>query len=112
MEWRVVERLVMNRNRDLTLVDLFPHMSQVHQLRRHCQKIGHPILGNLKYGFERDDSTLSAEWTTNHTEPLSLMLVAVHLKLSHPDAHFKARSMRTDPDALSGSWTFAAADQS
>jgi RluA family pseudouridine synthase len=100
-EWRVVERL----NRNLTLLDLFPHTGRVHQLRRHCQKLGHPIVGDPQYGSERDDAALSAD----QTESLSLMLAAVDLKLSHPEAQYAARI--TDQDD-SESWAFAAADQS
>jgi 23S rRNA-/tRNA-specific pseudouridylate synthase len=149
-EWRVVERLVLysndadanNANRNLTLVDLFPHTGRKHQLRRHCRKMGHPIVGDPRYGLERDDAALSASLsasaststtttsttTTSKTTttaaageqpplpppPLSLMLAAVDLKLAHPEAHYAARTRRTDPDVdmdvdnSGSSWAFAA----
>jgi 23S rRNA-/tRNA-specific pseudouridylate synthase len=118
--WQVVERLSYDLNQStsndvnchtqLTLVDLFPHTGRMHQLRRHCRKIGHPIVGDPQYGLERDDAALSTHMTSGPEEqepviPVSLMLAAVDLKLSHPEAHYKARTI--DPD-VSGSWAFAA----
>jgi 23S rRNA-/tRNA-specific pseudouridylate synthase len=112
-EWKVVERLVYthaNANHSLTLVDLFPHTGRQHQLRRHCRKMGYPIVGDPRYGLERDDARMSAHadatsTTPGEPQPVALMLAAVDLQLSHPSAHYVARTV--DPDG-SGSWAFAA----
>jgi 23S rRNA-/tRNA-specific pseudouridylate synthase len=125
-EWKVIERLVYtnasannaDHNYNLTLVDLFPHTGRKHQLRRHCRKIGYPIVGDPRYGLERDDAALAlsihhADTATSGTtvagEPvqLSLMLAAVDLKLLHPEAHYVARTRSVDPNAT-GSWAFDA----
>jgi 23S rRNA pseudouridine1911/1915/1917 synthase len=118
--WRVAERLSYDLNPtsnsdchtqlNLTLVDLFPHTGRMHQLRRHCRKIGHPIVGDPQYGLERDDAALIAHTILACPEqepviPVSLMLAAVDLQLSHPEAHYKARTI--DPE-VSRSWAFAA----
>ena len=34
----------------LTTVDLWPHTGRKHQLRQHMAHLGHPILGDDKYG--------------------------------------------------------------
>lgn len=45
-EYRVVELLA----RKLSWLELFPLTGRTHQLRVHCQYIGHPIIGDGKYG--------------------------------------------------------------
>jgi hypothetical protein len=37
----------------VTTVDLWPHTGRLHQLRRHMALIGHPILGDVKYWFNK-----------------------------------------------------------
>ena len=54
---------------------LRPHTGRTHQLRAHMQVLGHPILGDRKYGDERS-STVSAG--------LKLQLHARRLELPHP----------------------------
>ena len=54
---------------------LSPHTGRTHQLRAHMLAIGHPILGDPKYGDER-----SAELTAD----LKLQLHARRLDLPHP----------------------------
>ncbi|MCS7219873.1 MAG: RNA pseudouridine synthase [Anaerolineae bacterium] len=44
-EFRVLERLAA-----YTLVELHPRTGRRHQLRAHCYSIGHPIVGDLRYG--------------------------------------------------------------
>lgn len=41
---------VLRRHRGVTLIDLFPKTGRTHQLRVHMSHIGHPILGDDKYG--------------------------------------------------------------
>jgi tRNA pseudouridine65 synthase/23S rRNA pseudouridine1911/1915/1917 synthase len=57
----------------LTLVDLFPTTGRTHQLRIHMASIGHPIVGDQKYG------------TLGHIlKGKGLFLAAVELRLMHP----------------------------
>lgn len=41
---------VIKRYKGVTLVDLFPKTGRTHQLRVHMKYLGHPILGDDKYG--------------------------------------------------------------
>lgn len=65
-DWRVI-----TRGRGWTQLELTPHTGRSHQLRVHCEAIGHPILGDPLYG---DDSTQAPR----------LMLHAESLRITHP----------------------------
>ncbi len=54
---------------------LAPHTGRTHQLRAHMLAIGHPILGDPKYGDERSAAL---------SEGLKLQLHARRLNLPHP----------------------------
>lgn len=77
--FRVIERfnqrLKDGRSLPLTRVQLMPETGRTHQLRLHCQHLGHPIWGCDLYG--------GREWPG--TEQTSrLMLHASELRLVHP----------------------------
>lgn len=72
---RVNQRLKDGRSLPLTRVQLMPETGRTHQLRLHCQHLGHPIWGCDLYG--------GREWPG--TEQTSrLMLHASELRLVHP----------------------------
>ena len=48
--FRVVERIDKGKELPLTRVELIPETGRTHQLRIHCQQLGHPILGCDLYG--------------------------------------------------------------
>ncbi|EWG75160.1 MULTISPECIES: RluA family pseudouridine synthase [unclassified Enterobacter] len=48
--YRVVERFYQRTGLPLTRVKLIPETGRTHQLRIHCQQLGHPILGCDLYG--------------------------------------------------------------
>jgi len=50
---------VIKRNHGLTLVALFPKTGRTHQLRVHLSYLGHPILGDDKYGTKNNFSRLA-----------------------------------------------------
>ena len=56
---------------------LRPHTGRTHQLRAHMLAIGHPILGDPKYGDEASDQI---------SEGLKLQLHARRISLPHPSA--------------------------
>ncbi|MCK6828549.1 RluA family pseudouridine synthase [Enterobacter cloacae] len=73
--YRVVERLHQNAAMPLTRVELTPETGRTHQLRIHCQLLGHPILGCDLYG--------GRAWPGSGTTP-RLMLHASKLNFIHP----------------------------
>ncbi|WP_368543365.1 RluA family pseudouridine synthase [Enterobacter soli] len=83
--YRVVERFIQDNGLPLTRVELTPETGRTHQLRIHCQHLGHPILGCDLYG----GLTLPG---TGHTP--RLMLHASGLDFVHPVSgeEVKARS--------------------
>ena len=48
--YQVVERFYQETGLPLTRVELTPETGRTHQLRIHCQQLGHPILGCDLYG--------------------------------------------------------------
>ncbi len=73
--YRVMERLYQNREVPVTRVELSPETGRTHQLRLHCQQLGHPILGCDLYG----GLTLPGTGATPR-----LMLHASELNFIHP----------------------------
>jgi len=50
---------VLKRNHQLTLLELTPFTGRTHQLRVHLSFIGHPILGDRKYGRDNKFSRMA-----------------------------------------------------
>ncbi|MCK7258179.1 RluA family pseudouridine synthase [Enterobacter asburiae] len=73
--YRVVERFYQETGLPLTRVELSPETGRTHQLRIHCQRLGHPILGCDLYGGL---DVPGAEGTPR------LMLHASELNFIHP----------------------------
>ncbi|MBE6612008.1 MAG: RluA family pseudouridine synthase [Ruminococcaceae bacterium] len=46
---------VLEENRDLSLIEVELVTGRTHQIRAHMSSIGHPLLGDGKYGINRDD---------------------------------------------------------
>ena len=51
--FRIIQTLYSKRFIHLNLLELIPKTGRRHQLRKHLAEIGHPILGDQKYGTER-----------------------------------------------------------
>ncbi len=49
---------VIDEKRDLSLVEVELITGRTHQIRAHFSSIGHPLLGDGKYGINRDDKKL------------------------------------------------------
>ncbi|MFU2174430.1 RluA family pseudouridine synthase [Klebsiella grimontii] len=73
--YRVVERLRYQDSVPVTRVQLTPETGRTHQLRIHCQQLGHPILGCDLYGGLQLPGTEQAP---------RLMLHASELHFVHP----------------------------
>jgi RluA family pseudouridine synthase len=72
-EFRRVSVVPSLRYETLSLVDLFPITGRTHQLRIHMASIGHPVLGDARYG--REGMILRGK---------GLFLSAVELIFKHP----------------------------
>lgn len=70
----LTEFKVLKRFKGLTLLEVRPKTGRTHQIRVHLRHIGHPIVGDEKYG--RRGQTIKTR----------LMLHALSLKLWHPRA--------------------------
>ncbi|MBQ2927678.1 MAG: RluA family pseudouridine synthase [Oscillospiraceae bacterium] len=71
--WRVLER-----QGQVSRLELQPVTGRTHQLRVHCAYMGHPILGDPQYGSEESQS-FSEKLGLNHQ-----MLCAKRLEFLHP----------------------------
>ena len=71
--YRAVAHTRSLRTEWLSTVDLWPETGRTHQLRRHAQHLGHPVLGDELYG--RDGCVLRGQ---------GLFLWALELELVHP----------------------------
>ncbi|MFY9994995.1 MAG: RluA family pseudouridine synthase [Leclercia sp.] len=86
--YRVVERLYREPEGPLTRVELTPETGRTHQLRIHCQQLGHPILGCDLYGGLLPPGT-------EHTP--RLMLHASELHFVHPVSGEKMAARHASP---------------
>ncbi|ANI28946.1 pseudouridylate synthase [Yersinia entomophaga] len=90
--YRVVERfyreLEDGRLLPLTRVRLIPETGRTHQLRIHCQQLGHPILGCDLYGGLRLPGT---------EQTARLMLHASELHFVHPISQELIKARHTSP---------------
>ena len=50
---------VLKRGESYTVVQLFPKTGRMHQLRVHMASLGHPIVGDKKYGSRRKEGDVS-----------------------------------------------------
>lgn len=64
-----------------SLLDLRPITGRKHQLRRHLNRISHPIIGDVNYG-DRHHNHLFAQWLGYHR----LYLAACQLQFRHPSS--------------------------
>ena len=65
----------------LSTVDLYPVTGRRHQLRKHLQLVGHPILGDVRYAHAR-------LWPERVGGEVRLFLWALHVAFPHPRSAF------------------------
>jgi RluA family pseudouridine synthase len=70
-EYKPLENISSEKS-ETTIVHLFPKTGRTHQLRKHMAYIGHPIIGDFKYG------------KNNLSNAAQLMLCATNLTFTHP----------------------------
>jgi 23S rRNA pseudouridine955/2504/2580 synthase len=67
------------QNRDASLVEVEIETGRTHQIRRHFEAIGHPVVGDAKYGDFPFNRRAKAEWGQKR-----MFLHAARLGLPHP----------------------------
>jgi tRNA pseudouridine65 synthase len=80
-------------DRTLSLVKADPKSGRLHQIRRHLDGIGFPILGDEKYGDARANQEAKKAFGVTRA-----LLSAVELSFQHPGS-FRPVTFRTHPDA-------------
>lgn len=58
-DWVAINHTLTKHSGWITTVDAFPHTGRNHQIRRHLDSVGHPILGDPDYWFTRGRRTSS-----------------------------------------------------
>lgn len=87
---------VIERFKDLTVLRILPKTGRTHQIRVHLAYIGHPILGDIRYGgsslikrqalhaktigFKHPSSGRYMEWTSQLPQDMELFLENIDLK--------------------------------
>jgi RluA family pseudouridine synthase len=77
----------IRKERGATLVEIRPHTGRFHQIRRHFDSIGHPIVGDPLYGNPE-------QWSGFFKGTPRLMLQAESVELIHPK-HGRELRIRT-----------------
>lgn len=67
-----------------SLLKLMPETGRMHQLRKHMNKINHPIVGDYKYGDRFHNRMFETEFNCNY-----LFLHAYQIEFTHPLTHQK-----------------------
>ncbi len=67
------------QNRDASLVEVEIETGRTHQIRRHFESVGHPVVGDTKYGDFPFNRRAKAEWGQKR-----MFLHAARLGLPHP----------------------------
>ena len=77
----------------LSLVRADPKSGRLHQIRRHFDSIGHPILGDEKYGDARVNRLAAKKLGVGRA-----LLSAVEISFQHPGS-FRPVTFRSQPDS-------------
>ncbi len=85
-EYKLIKATPSLKVKQISLIDLFPLTGRTHQLRRHMAEIGHPILGDRKYG--NDLPLLKGK---------GLFLSAIGLEFKHPVSDEKCLFQISEP---------------
>lgn len=91
--------VIENASQTVAWLALWPLTGRTHQLRAHCAAIGHPIVGDGKYGGA--DAYLPAEEVARR-----LHLHARELSSPHPSGHGVLHIQAALPPHMAESWRF------
>lgn len=92
----ITEFKVLERFKDATLVEAHLLTGRTHQIRVHAQHLGHPLVGDDKYGRDADNARFKAKGLAR------LFLHARDLRLTLPSGKKLALHAEPDDDFLGG----------
>jgi len=79
LSWEVVRRAKLTtNNKEYTLLKIMPKTGRFHQIRIQMANMGHPILGDTKYGLQSHGPNHRTEW--NDRKSIALCATAISFK--------------------------------
>lgn len=69
-----------------SLIEAFPKTGRMHQIRKHCNHLRHPIIGDRPHGCNKQNKLFKEKW-----EMMTMMLHAISLEFIHPITSEKIR---------------------
>jgi len=65
-----------------SLIKAFPQTGRMHQIRKHCNHLRHPIIGDRPHGCNKQNKLFLEKWGLTE-----MLLHAYQLKINHPFEH-------------------------
>lgn len=62
-----------------SLIEAYPETGRLHQIRKHCKHLKHPIIGDRPHGCNKQNKLFKERWNI-----ITTMLHAAELRLPHP----------------------------
>ena len=94
----LTEYEVMGANETLTALQASPVTGRTHQIRVHCRHVGHPVVGDDKYGFEEPDRKMEQKGFKR------MMLHACRLEIPSVEGHPAIQIEAPLDDEMSALW--------
>lgn len=64
-----------------SLIEAYPKTGRMHQIRKHCNHLRHPIIGDRPHGCNKQNKLFKERW-----DMTTMLLHAEELKFNHPDS--------------------------
>ena len=79
----ITEYRVLKTNADSSLIEVLLHTGRFHQIRAHMAHIGHPLIGDGKYGFNKNDKTRGYKYQALYSYKLKFAFKGEETALSY-----------------------------
>ncbi len=90
--YKTVKHFKVDENLEYSLLEVDPKTGRFHQIRRHLKTIGHPLLGDEKYGNSECNSIVYHRYKVDRP-----LLSAVEIVFPHPKTRKQIR-VKSKPD--------------